>query len=272
MLGTRVSANRWIAITILLSGFLLPTEGLAHDDLTGGEIGIEEKLGEFVPMNLVLQGEDGAPVTLGKLVDRPTIIGLIYFSCPNVCPKLIAGMGDVLSKLGADPNTDFRALTISFDENDTPEVAREKKNAYMNLVPQGFPEASWRFLTADASTIHELTDSVGFRFMRDGEHFKHAVTLVILSPEGKIVRYLYGDHFLPFDVKMAIAEASVGRVGSTAAKALLYCFSYDPEGKRYALNIMRVYGTVVTAFAVAFFIWLIGKGRRDRDSEPPKDG
>jgi len=255
-------ANLWVVLGILWVGLLFPLVASAHDEAGGGSVGIDEKLGEYVPLDLMLQGEDGAPVSLRELVDRPTIVGLIYFSCPNVCPKLIAGVGDVLSKVKADPKTDYRALMISFDENDAPEIAREKKNAYMNLVPAGFPESAWRFLTADKETIHRLTDSVGFRFIRDGDHFRHPVGLVILSPGGKIVRYLYGDHFLPFDLKMALLEASEGRVGSTAAKALLYCFTYDPQGKKYVFDIMRIYGTVVTVFAVAFIIFLIRKGRK----------
>ncbi len=255
-----VLPSKVIAFVILLWIFVLPVQATAHEDTTS--IGIDEKLGEFVPLDLLLNGEDGTPVRLRELVDRPTIIGLIYFACPNVCPRLIAGMGSVLSKVKADPNTDYRALTISFDENDTPEIAREKKHAYMNLVPKDFPETSWRFLTADAQTIHDLTDAVGFRFVRDGNEFKHAVALIILSPEGKIVRYLYGDEFLPFDLKMALLEASEGRVGTTAAKALLYCFSYDPAGKKYVFNIMRIYGTAITVFAVIFFIFLMRRGRK----------
>lgn len=236
------------------------TDALAHE--AGPGSGLEEKPGAFVPMDIVLADESGAPVMLGDLVDRPVILSLVYYKCPNVCPRLISGVGDLIRRLDLDASKDYVTLMVSFDETDTPELAREKKEAYFNIVGKDFPESGWRFLTGDGENLRRLTEAVGFGFSKKDGHFVHPITLVILSKEGRIIRYLPGDSFLPFDVKMALLEASEGRVGSTAARVLLYCFSYDPEGKTYALNIIRIYAAVMSFFLIGFAVFLFRKGRR----------
>jgi len=266
--GTKTS---YIYAVCLTFAFLCPgiSNAGAHEGEPGS--GLEEKLGAMVPQDIVLVDESGSPVRLGELLDRPAILSLVYYKCPNVCPRLISGVGDVIKRLDLDARKDYVALTVSFDETDTPELALEKKKAYFNIVGEDFPESGWRFLTGDRENIMRLTDAVGFGFTRKGDHFVHPITLVALSKEGKIIRYLPGDRFLPFDVKMALIEASEGRVGSTAARVLLYCFSYDPEGKTYAFNIIRIYAAVMLVSVIVFAIFLFRKGRRSHDGGDVND-
>ena len=231
-------------------------------------IGIEEKLGAMVPLDLTFIDEDGRKVRLAELIDKPTVVSFIYYSCRDVCPLLLSGEVKVLRELDAVPGKEYMALTVSFDELDTPADARKKKTDFLQAIGKPYPPDAWRFLTGDKENIQKLTDAVGFRFRRNEDVFQHSISLVVLSGQGKIIRYLYGKTFLPFDLKMALTEASEGRTGPTIAKVLLYCFTYDPKGRRYVFNILKVFGTVMVVFLGGFFIFLTRAGKR----RTPKEG
>ena len=227
--------------------------------------GIDEKLGETIPADLMLVNEAGDTVRLGDLVDRPTIVTLVYYSCPSICRPLlneVSGMLGRLLELDMEPGKDYQVVTISFDEFDGPAGSARLKKEYMSQLPDGLPGSAWTFLTGDAEAIGRFTEAVGFGFKREGEDFAHPTTLVILAPGGKITRYLYGAEYLPLDLKMALYEASEGRVGPTIARMLQFCFSYDPEGRKYVLNLTRVVGTGMILSLVGFAIFLTAAGRR----------
>lgn len=227
------------------------------------KIGIEEQLGKQVPLDLEFTDENGKKVKLKDLCDKPTVLALVYYRCPGICTPLLNELQTVIDKVDLEPAQDFRVITVSIDPKETPETAREKRTNYTNLMKRkkDFPLDAWRFLVGDAENIRKLASAVGFRYEPEGNEFRHAGALTILSPQGKIIRYLFGLRYLPFDLKMAIVEASEGRVGPTIAKVLKLCFSYDPEGKRYALNIVRISGVVVLFFVsmIAAFVLLTRK-------------
>ena len=227
---------------------------------------VEEKLGRQVASDAVFRGEDGVKVTVGELIKRPTVISLVYHRCGHTCPTLLAGLAELLGRVELIPGKDFSLLTVSFDELDTPEVAREKKRNYLAAIGKPFPESEWKFLTGDEENIRKFTDSVGFNFLREKNGFNHPVVLIVLSPDGKIVRYLYGKNFLPFDLTMAVSEASRGKVGLSVQRLLLFCYSYDPPGRSYVFNILRVYGVVMVILVVSLFVYLTVT-RRGRDRE-----
>jgi protein SCO1/2 len=165
------------------------------------------------------------------------------------------------------PGRDFKVITLSFDDRDTPAIASDKKRNYLKAIGKPFPAEDWTFLTGDVAAVKNFTDSIGFKFQRDSEHdFSHPVTLVVIAPGGKIVRYLEGTRFLPFDVTMAVNEAAEGRVGSTGRRVLMYCFSYDPLKKSYVFNILKVVGTVVVLFVGSFFAYLMITTKKKRGS------
>jgi len=233
------------------------------------EAGIDEQLGGYVPLDDVFLDEKGDSTKLGDLIDRPTIVSLVYYTCPSVCRPLLAEVTKMLGKLqqmDMRPGEDYRVVTISFDDTDSPQGSARLKNEYYEQLPNGFPASAWTFLTGDSASIARFTDSVGFHFRRAGEDFAHPTTLVILSPQGKITRYMYGSEYLPVDLKMALAEAKKGIAGPTIARFLKFCFSYDPKGRTLVLNITRIVGlsTIIGIVTVALFITASGKRRKEK--------
>jgi protein SCO1/2 len=230
-------------------------------------MGIDQKLGQYVPLDLTFSDETGHPVTLRQLIHKPTILALVYLHCPNVCSLLLQNLADVLNKLPGEPGKEYTVLSISFDETEKPSLALQKKKAYLKMIEKPFPEDAWRFLTGNKENIHQLTDAVGFHFKRVGDDFEHPVALIILAPDGKIVRYMYGADPLPFDLKLALVEASQGRIGPAISKIARFCFSYDPKGKKLVFNMLKVTGTVTLLFALSFIIFLLFKGRKQFTKE-----
>jgi protein SCO1 len=252
---------------VLLSVMLSPASALGHESTaTKADIAIEEKLGQYLPLDAVFHDEHGNAVNLKKLISKPTIIAPVYLGCSHECPLLLSGLAETLGKLElVQPGKDFQVITLSFDDKDTPKLAAEKKVNYIKLVGRPFPQDAWKFLTGSETNIRKFTDSIGFKFQRDSEHdFSHPVTLVIVSPSGKIVRYVEGTSFLPFEITMALSEAAENRVGSPARKALLYCFSYDPLKKSYVFNILKVTGTVMVLFVGSFLAYLLISAKKKR--------
>jgi protein SCO1/2 len=132
------------------------------------------------------------------------------------------------------------------------------------MIRKPFPEDAWRFLTGDKQNIHKLTDAIGFYFKRVGQDFEHPVALIILAPDGKIIRYMVGADPLPFDLKMALVEASQGKIGPAISKVVRFCFSYDPKANKLVFNTLKVTGTVTLLFAISFIVFLLFKGRKQQ--------
>jgi protein SCO1/2 len=232
----------------------------SHKEQPG--VGIDEKLGHAVPLDLIFKDEKGKPVPLGELIHRPTILAPVYYHCPDVCSLLLHNLARTLNQFPSEPGKEYGVVAFSFDEQETPGLALEKKGFYLKMIEKPFPEEAWKFLTGGRENIHLLAEAIGFRFKREGKDFLHPVSLIILSREGKIVRYLYGPDPLPLDLKMALLEASEGRVGPTITKVLRFCFSYDPKGRKYVFNTLKVTGSVTLLFALSFAVFLFFKGKR----------
>ena len=230
------------------------------------EIGIVEKLGQVVPLDLAFKDEEGHKTRLDVLITKPTIIALVFLKCRDVCPFLLGSLAGALSNLQLTPGRDYDVLTISFDNTDTPAIASEVKKNYIAAVGKPYPARAWRFLTGDKNNIKAFTDSVGFMFRREDEGFSHPLVLVVLSPKGKIVRYLYGTSFLPFDLAMSITEASEEREGLSINRVLMYCFSYDPQEKKYVFNLLRVVGTATLLFVIVLFVYLAIWSKRAKEN------
>jgi protein SCO1 len=254
-------------VIAVLTAFLATGSAFGHGaNAVKADIALEEKLGQYLPPDAKFADENGRRVLLGDLIDKPTIIAPVYLGCMHECPMLLSGLARVLGKIElAKPGKDYQAIALSFDENDTPAIARDKKKNYLTAIGRPFPGEAWTFLTGDAVNIRKFTDSIGFKFQRDGEHdFSHPITLVVVSRDGKIVRYLEGFTFLPFEVTMALTEAAEGRVGFAGRKALMYCFSYDPLKKSYVFNVLKLTGTVMVLFVVSFFAYLMISTKKKR--------
>ena len=228
----------------------------------GVRVGVDERLGARLPLDLVFRDESGRPRRLGELVVGPTIILPVYYSCTNVCNYLQEGLARVLPDIKLEPGTHYRVISISFDETETPERAARSRRMYEAAMKGKFPAGNWHFLTGDAASIKKLTEAAGYRFQRKGRDFMHPVASFVVTGDGMIVRYLYGTQFLPKDLTLALIEARQGRVGKTISKVVGYCFSFDPESKSYQFNLLRVSATVIILCVGGFLAYLIFGGKK----------
>lgn len=233
------------------------------DQTKDPEIGIIEHLDEFIPDHIYLIGEDSQKVVLTDLINKPTVLNFVYYRCPGICSPLMEGLAEVMNKSDLKPGEDYQVLTISFDPTETLDLALRKKANYLNLVDKKDEIAKgWKFFVSDSASIAKATQATGFKYKKTGNDFLHAASVMVISPKGKITRYLNGIYFLPFEFKMAIIEASKGTSGPTINKLLQYCYSYDPKGQTYVLNITKLAGTMIMFFALTLFLFLIIKKRR----------
>ena len=246
------------ALCLLLAGAATAARA---GELAPGEVGINEKLGAEVALDAVLRDEEGNEVTLRRLVDKPTILTMNYFTCTSICTPLLNGLVDALNRIPLEPGRDFQVITVSFDPKDTPEIAFQKRINYLRQMERPFPPAAWRFLTGTAQATRAVTDSVGFGFRQVGDGFAHPGGVVVLTPRGIVSRYVYGIHFIAADLEMAVQEASRGRVRPTIARILDFCYSTDPQGRRTVFNMTRVVGLMTLALASGFAVYLVVTGR-----------
>lgn len=230
------------------------------------EIGIVEHLNEYLPDSISLINEEGRQVWLSDVIDKPTVINFVYYRCPGICSPLMEAIAGVMDKSDLVPGKDYQVLTISFDPTETIELGIRKKNNYLNLMNNKVEEAKkgWLFFTSDSASIARATAATGFRYKRTGNDFLHAASVTVVSPDGKITRYLNGLYFLPFEWKMAIIEASEGKAGPTLNKVLRYCYSYDPEGQTYVMNVTKISGTLILFFGVILLLILVLKPKRKK--------
>lgn len=232
-------------------------------------VGIDEHLGSKIPLDITFRDESGVPVLLSGLITGPTIILPVYYRCSNVCFTLQGQFANALQKLERRPLEEYRVISVSFDEEETTEMAAHSKRAYLSAMKKPFPEEGWRFLTGDLSSIRRLTDALGYGFQRQRNEFAHPVASIVVAGDGTIVRYLYGVSVLPKDLALALVEARSGVTGSSIRKLMDYCFSYDPAGRTYVFNLLRVSATVVILCTGGFlaFLLLSGRKRQRRSSE-----
>jgi protein SCO1 len=230
------------------------------------EIGIVEKLGDTIPLDLKFFNEKNDTVTLGSMINKPTILSFVYFDCPGLCSPLLDGIADVISKMDLSIGKDFNIITISFNTKDTPEKAKIKKLNFVQKI-QEKDRANWFYLTGELGNIQKITEAVGFRYKPTGLDFAHPSTIIMISPQGKITRYLYGITFLPFDVKMAIVESQKGLVRPTSTKLLDYCFAYDSKSRSYTLQFTRVIGAFILIVGLFFVAGLLITSRRKSTKE-----
>jgi len=250
-------------ISLLLIFFftLYGQRGIIGDQI---EIGIEEHLDTYLPENIEIISEAGEKVNMKSLVDKPTFLNFVYYRCPGICSPLMSGIAEVIGISDLVLGKDYQILTISFDHRETTDLAVKKKNNYLNEIGQEVDKNGWLFFTGDSSNLVKATNAAGFKFKQTGNDFVHSASLIVLSPEAKITRYLNGTYFLPFDIKMAVIEANKGKSGPTINKVLQFCYSYDPVGQSYVLNITKVTASIILFIAILLFIFLIIRSQKKK--------
>ena len=230
-------------------------------------VGIDQRLDQQVPLDLVFRDEAGQAVTLGSLLrGKPVILNLAYFKCPMLCTLVMNGLLSAMRALPFDVGTEFDVITLSFDPEETPALAAQKKATYLEQYRRPGAAAGWHFLTGDAASIERLAAAVGFRYRYDPtrKEFAHAAGLTVLTPRGVVARYFFGVEFAPRDLKFGLMEAAENRIGSPIDQLLLFCYHYDPSTGRYSTAVLagvRAGGVVTLVALFGYIAWAV---RRDR--------
>ena len=230
------------------------------------EIGIEQKLGEQLPLDVEVKDEDGRTIKLGSIFEsgRPVILAMVYYECPMLCNEVLNGLTGSLKGMSLDAGKDFDVIAMSFDarENEKPGLAKNKKAAYMERYGRPGSEKGWHFLTGSEASIQAISKAAGFNFRWDekSNQFAHAGGVMVVTPQGKMSRYFFGIDYAPRDLKLGVMESASNKVGSTADQLLLYCYHYDPATGKYGLAILSVirFGAVLTLLgmgAMGFVFW-----------------
>jgi len=265
---------RGTSVALLL--FLVCAFGAAGQDFLSGKgpakgLEIEQKLDTKLPLDLMFRDETGAQVRLGDYFQkgRPVVITLVYFSCPMLCNVVLDGLTASIADIKMEPGKDYELLTISFDHRDTPALAAEKKKLYSRRYGRKGADEGWHFLTTDEPTVRKITAALGFHYAWDpkAQQFAHGTMRAVITPDGRVSRYLFGIDNPARDLRLAIVDASGGKIGTPADQLLLLCYHYDPATgtySRYAMNVVRA-GAAATVVALAGFIFFLS--RRPSDAE-----
>jgi protein SCO1/2 len=231
-------------------------------------VGIDQRLGEQLPLDAAFRDESGSSVKLGDYFGKkPVVLALVYYSCPMLCNQVLNGMTGALDTISFNIGKEFDVVTVSFDPRETSELARNKKQTYIDWYKRAGAADGWHFLTGDKASIDKLTEAAGFHYRYDPatNQFIHASGIMIATPEGKLARYFYGIEYAPKDLRFGLIEASSNKIGNPVDRLLLYCYHYDPSAGKYgavAMNILRLAAiATVTGLAVMLLIFLL-KGRR----------
>lgn len=235
-------------------------------------VGITEQLGSKIDFDLVVKNEKGEEVKLGTFFDgkHPVILSPVYFSCPGLCNYHLNGLIDALKLMDKKwtVGDKFQVIAFSFDSKETSQMAASKKLAYMDMYARSGSENGWHFVTASEDIVQKLTQSVGFKFRWDeaSKEWAHASAAIVITPDGTISRYLPGITFNQQDIRIALNEATDGKIGTIVDSLVLYCFKYDPSQSKYALvafNLMKIGGALMVLVMVIWLlpVWL--RSRRD---------
>jgi protein SCO1/2 len=220
-------------------------------------VGIEQKMGAQVPVDIPFNDEFGHTVTLREYLHKPVILALVYYQCPSLCNMILNGVVRSARSLEMTAGKEYDVVAVSFDPRETPEMAAAKKASYVKEYNREGSEKGWHFLTGVETSSKALADAVGFRYNYDAltNQYAHGSAIIILTPEGHVARYFYGIDYPARDVRLGLVEASEGRISSPVDQVLLYCYHYDPANGKYGLvimNVLRIAGLLTLACLLTF--------------------
>jgi protein SCO1/2 len=234
------------------------------------EIGFDQNIGARLPFDADVVDERGTATPIGRYFgERPVVLVFAYYSCPMLCSQVISGLASSVDVLSLEPGRDFDVVVVSFDPRDTPVTAAEKKAQFLERYRNERARSAAHFLTASQASIDRLTKAAGFRYVWDTQtqQFAHPTGVIVLTPDGHFARYLFGIEYGPRDLRLALVEASAGKVGNVVDSLLLYCYHYDPMTGRYGAAIMRtlrIAGASTALGLAAFVIVMLRREKRGR--------
>jgi protein SCO1/2 len=235
------------------------------------QVGIEQRLDNQIPLDLAFRDETGREVRLGEYFrgGKPVVLTLVYYECPMLCNQVLNGFVGTLGAMTFTPGKEFEVVTVSFDPREGPELAARKKETYLKRYRRENAGVGWHFLTGDKASIDALSESVGFRYVWDDEskQFAHASAIMVATPQGKLSHYFYGIEYSPKDLRLALVEASEGKIGSPVDALILYCYHYDPATGRFApvMAVLRVAGVLTVLGLAALVYYLTRRSRRKEE-------
>lgn len=267
---------------LLISALFYPTGVYAHDTQPSSReilasIGFDQRLDSQVPPELVFKDEAGQPVKLSDFFgQKPVILSMGYLHCPNLCTIERSALNESIKQIKFDAGKEFEVVIASIDPNETPAQAKIVKQQLLFDYNRPGTEAGWHLLTGDHDAIDRLADAIGFRYAYDADQqqFAHPSGLVILTPQGRVARYLYGLEYNPRDLRLALIEAADNKIGSPVDQVLLFCYHYDPTTGKYSpmiMKIMRMAGlTTVAALGVLLFVQIRQTHPQQAHSQPDR--
>ncbi len=231
------------------------------------EVGFDQRIEQVVPGDIALRDEAGRDVRLADyLGKKPVVLALVYYECPSLCTMTLNGLVSAMNAISFDAGREYDVVTVSFEPRETPALATAKKETYLKRYQRPGAAAGWHFLTGEPEQIARLTQAVGFRYTWDERirQYAHPSGVVVLTPQGKVARYLFGIEYAPKDLRFALVEASEGRVGGVVDQAILFCYQYDPMTGKYGTAIMRLLrvASVLTLAALGTFIFTMWRRER----------
>jgi protein SCO1/2 len=252
---------------IALGLFVAQARGQSEIQPILEKVKIESKLNTQAPLELKFRDEQGETVALGDYFQsKPVILILAYYRCPMLCNQVLNGVVDGLRGIRLDAGKDFQVVVVSFDAREQPALAAAKKATYVEHYGRPATEDGWHFLTGEQPAIDRLTQAVGFPYVYDSVHdqFIHDSGILVLTPQGRISRYLYGIDFLSRDLRLSLVESSSNRIGSPIDHVLLLCFHYDPTSGRYTTTVLGIVRLAGAATVLVLGAFLIRAWRRER--------
>jgi len=239
-------------------------------------IGIDQKLDAQVPLDLEFTDQTGKKVKMGDYFgSKPVVLALPFYRCAGMCTLEMDGMAKAFNAISSlAVGKDFNAVTVSIDPKETWTLASAKQRDYLDAMhPDRRADAKqgWSFLTGDDANIHKLAQSVGFRYVIDPKTQQpiHAVGIIVITPEGRVSRYLLGVDYSPRDLKLCLVDASHNKIGSLVDKFTLLCSHYDPTTSRYGVAIDRIikFSCTLTVLILAVAIMMMFRFEKQRHAE-----
>lgn len=270
----------WRAAVALAMALGVPSLAAADEALPPElqDISILDKPGAALPKDVSLRDQDGRAVTLGSYLGdgKPVVLVLAYYRCPMLCSLVVNGVVEGLRGLDWDAGKDYRILVVSFDPRDSQQLARDKRENYLREYGRPVPAGGFEFLVGDEADVRRLADAVGFRYRWDAKakEYAHAAGAFVIMPGGVLSRTLYGIAFPEKDLRLALVEASQGKLGSAWDQVVLFCFHYDAEARGYVLaarRLMKASGAV-SVLLIGLFLWRLSKGRAAAAAEQGRAG
>jgi protein SCO1/2 len=233
------------------------------------QIKFDQRLGNQVSLELPFRDEEGKDIQIGDYFNhKPVILTLGYYECPMLCSLVLNGAVEALQDLRATPGKDFEFISVSIHPAETPDQAAAKKRTFVKRYGRNDTGDGWHFLTGDEAAIERLAGELGFRYAYDGRlhEYAHPSGLIVLTPEGKVSRYLFGVRFSASEIDQALRDARGQRIGSPMEQLWLLCFRYRPLTGKYGELIMTVVRAsgVVTLAGVGWMVIAVRRRQQRR--------